>query len=307
MTQYATPRSMSRTIPGHILTPEGPGRETESIVVPHVMQTITLTFGGASPLAAGNYVTTFITPNFGTIAITLNSDGTKTFAAGTVELDSLIEANGDLANMFSVTNNGTTTATLTARAATTSIAVPITVVPGADTLTAAQSVAASSASLRLGVFYVHGTTTSLGVIINTPRGCRIGVLPTIATVVGDLRGIVARTANQSTPTSNDPATAGNPDTYRAGQVGYGCLRGTACVVVDPASATISALTDPIFVVIAAGAFSIVGSVTSSADGANTIQLNNTTPVRARVVAREETISFGANTGRCVVLKVNQTN
>ena len=62
------------------------------------------------------------------------------------------------------------------------------------------------------------------------------------------------------------------------------------------------------VVIAAGTYSVIGSVTYAADGGNTLRLDNTTPVRARVVANEETFQMGTGySSRCVLIEVNQTN
>ena len=84
MTQVNTTRFLFRTAPGHIITSAMGGRyEVESMYSPFTLQQFTLTFGGASPLAAGDYVVTFVTPASGTVLITINSDGTKTFAAAT--------------------------------------------------------------------------------------------------------------------------------------------------------------------------------------------------------------------------------
>lgn len=306
MTQTTTVRSMYRLLPGHVATANGQGMETESIVSPYSLQTMTFVFGGASPLAAGDYVVPFVTPNNGTISITVNSDGTKTFAAATVELAASINANDDLVSLLKATSNGTTTVTTVAKSANTSLALPVTVVPGADTLTATITVAAAAPSLRMGLFYTYVAPTFTGALTNTPRGARTVALPTGSTAVGDLRGIVARPQNQTTlsATFNDATTN---DAYPAGSPGFGCLRGEVDVVVDPASGTIDAYTDAVYVVIAAGTYSVIGSVADAADGGNTIRLDNTTPVRARVVAVEETFLIGNYSGRCVRLKVNQTN
>ncbi len=306
MTQISTTRSMFRLLPGHVATSTGPGTETESIVSPYTLQQMTFVFGGVSPLAAGDYTVPFVTPANGTLTITINSDGTKTFAAATVELSAAINATEGLSSLFKATSDGATTTTIIARSANTSLTLPVTTVPGADTLTATISVAAAAPSLRMGVFYVFGTPTFTGAITNTPRGCRLAALPTGSTVVADLRGIVARPQNQTTLSStyNDSTT---PDAYPAGSPGFGLLRGEVDVVVDPASGTINEFTDPIYVVIAAGTHSVIGSVTDTADGGNTLRLDNTTPVRARVTGFEETYAFGSWSSRCVRLRVNQTN
>jgi len=306
MVQTTTVRSMYRLLPGHVATANGQGMETESIVSPYTLQQMTFVFGGASPLAAGNYVVPFVTPANGTISITINSDGTKTFADATDELAAAINANDNLVNLLLATSNGTTTVTTIARSANTSLALPVTSVPGADTLTATITVAAAAPSLRMGLFYTYASPTFTGALTNTPRGCRLAALPTGSTAVADLRGVVARPQNQTTlsPTFIDGNTN---DAYLAGSPGFGCLRGEVDVVVDPASGPINTFADAIYVVIAAGTYSVIGSVADAADGGNTIRLDNTTPVRARVVAFEETFSIGNYSGKCVRLKVNQTN
>ena len=306
MTQSVTVRSMFRLLPGHISTPEGSGRETESIVSPYTLQQMTFVFGGASPLAAGDYVVPFVTPANGTIPITINSDGTKTFAAATVELAAAINANDSLLGLLLATSDGATTVTTIARSANTSLPLPVTTVPGADTLTATITVAAAAPSLRMGLFYVFGAPTFTGALTNTPRGCRLAALPTTASTAATLRGVVGRAQNQTTlsPTFIDGTTN---DAYLAGSPGYGCLRGEVDVVVDPASGPLDAFADAVYVVVGSGTYSVIGAVADAADGGNTIRLDNTTPVRARVTAAEETFVFGAYSGRCVRLKVNQTN
>ena len=305
MTQSVTVRSMFRLLPGHISTPEGAGRETESIVSPYTLQQMTFVFGGVSPLAIGDYVVPFVTVANGTVPITINSDGTKTFAAATDELAAAINANDSLLGLLLATSNGATTVTTIARSANTSLPLPVTTVPGADTLTASITVAAAAPSLRMGLFYVYGSPTFTGALTNTPRGCRVAALPAGA-AVADIRGVVARAQNQTTlsPTFIDGTTN---DAYLAGSPGYGCLRGEVDVVIDPASGPLDAFADAVYVVVAAGTYSVIGAVADAADGGNTVRLDNTTPVRARVTAAEETFVFGSYSGRCVRLKVNQTN
>lgn len=307
MTIFATKRHMPRCLPGHIITPEGSGREPETIAIPHVMQVLSLAFGGTAPLVAGNYTTTFATPQAGSVAITINSDGTKTFAAATLELAAAIAAQGNLGTLAIVTNNGTTTTTLTARSSTVSLALPVVSVPGATTLTPLIVRAASSPTLRIGLFYTYGLLSNfgpVGAVMGGPRGVRIGTLPTSTTTVAQLRGVVARTYNQTSPASNATVDAGLPNAYRAGSIGYGCLRGEVGVVVDPNSATITDLQSEIHVVIVAGAYTTVGAIASVADGVNTLRLDSV--ARARMTMMEETVTFGQNIVRCAVIKVNQT-
>ena len=306
MTQTSTVRSMYRLLPGHVATANGQGMETEAIVSPYTLQQMTFVFGGVDPLAAGDYVVPFVTPANGTISVTVNSDGTKTFADAADELAASINANDNLVALLLATSNGVDTVTTIARSADTSLALPVTTVPGADTLTATITVAAAAPSLRMGLFYVYGTPTFTGAMTNTPRGCRLAALPGATAAVADLRGVVARPQNQTTLSATfiDSTTF---DAYPAGSPGFGCLRGEVDVVVDPASGTINTYADAIYVVIAAGAYSVIGSVADAADGGNTLRLDNTTPVRARVSAFEETFSIGNYSGRCVRLKVNQTN
>lgn len=307
MVQTATTRYLYRLLPGAVSSPDGAGTERESIAMPFTLQTFTLTLGGGgSPMAAGDYTVTWVHPINGTIIITVNSDGTKTFAAGIAEFVASTAASS-MANLLYGTVTSGTVATFVAKDPNTDLAVPVTSVPGADTLTAAETVAPAAPDLRMGVFYVYGTPqVANGAVIGTPRGCRLAALPTGTTGIGDLRGIVSRVVNQTT-LSGDFIDSTTFDRYRAGQVAPGLLRGEVACVVDPASGTIDALTDAVYVVIAAGTYSVLGSIADAADGTNTIRLDNTTPVRARVVETEETLTLGAYTGRCVKLKINQTN
>ena len=87
-------------------------------------------------------------------------------------------------------------------------------------------------------------------------------------------------------------------------------RGEVVAVVDPASATMTP-GGQVHVVIAAGAYSVIGSVASAADGGNTIRIDNApTGVilgRVPVDGYEETLSIGAYSVRQVKLKVNRGN
>jgi hypothetical protein len=308
MVQTTTTRYHNRLLPGHVSTPEGAGRETESIAFPYSLQTMTFTLGGAgSPMSIGDYVIPFVTPANGTITVTVTSDGTKTFAAGIVEFAALVNATPGLSNIIYATSNGATVMTTVAKSPEVDLAAPVPVVPGADTITVAETVAPAAPNMRMGIFYVYGAPSyPVGGVTNTPRGCRLAALPTVATAAADLRGVIGRVVNQTT-LSSDFTDNTTPDQYKAGQIAFGLLRGEVDVIVDPASGTFSALTEAVYVVIASGAYSVIGSVADAADGGNTVLLSNTTPVRARVTEIEETNSFGGGTVRCVRLKINQTN
>ncbi len=310
MPQVNTTRFLFRTAPGMVYSSHGGDPyETESMCSPFTLQQFTLTFGGASPLAAGDYVVSFVTPASGTLEVTINSDGTKTFAAATVELDAAIEATAGLGDLFTVTNDGATVVTLVARSANLDMATPTTSVPGADTLTAAESVAPAAPSLQMGLFYQYASVVQPLAITGTPRGATPAMLPTGSTVIADLRGVIARVVNQTT-LSGDFNGLATPDVYPAGQIWPGLLRGTVCVRVDPASASITA-GGQVHVVIAAGTYSVIGAVAAVADGGNTIRIDNapTGNILGRAVAAEETLQIFGNrtTGRYVPLKVNRTN
>ena len=311
MPQVNTTRFLFRTAPGMVYSSHGGDpHETESMCSPFTLQQFTLTFGGAgSPLAAGDYVVSFVTPASGTLEVTITSDGTKTFAEGTVELDAAIEATPGLGDLFTVTNDGAAVVTLIARSANLDMAVPTTSVPGADTLTAAESVAPGAPSLEMGLFYVYSTVVQPLAITGTPRGATPAALPSGSTAIADLRGVIARVVNQTTLSPSFDGLA-SPDVYPAGQIWPGLLRGVVCARVDPASASIT-VGGQVHVVIAAGTYSVIGSVAAVADGGNTIRIDNapTGNILGRAVAAEETLQIFGNrtTGRYVPLKVNRTN
>lgn len=305
MTQTSTYRYSFRTAAGLIYSPAGE-RETESMFSPFTLQQFTLVFGGASPLAAGDYTVTFQTP-WGPVIVTLNSDGAKTFAAATVELDALIEASA-VGPLFTVTNDGATTVTLVAKQANMDFALPVTAVPGADTLTATETVAPAAPSIQMGLFYVYGSIVSPLAISGTPRSAFPAALPTGATTIADLRGVVGRVVNQTTLAA-DFNSLGQPDTYPAGQVWPGLLRGQVAVRVDPASLPMTQ-GGQVHVVIAAGAYTVIGAVAAAADGGNTIRIDNAPSgnILGRAIANEENLQpFSQSSGRFVPLKVNRTN
>jgi hypothetical protein len=311
MTQTTTNRSMYRMLPGHVVMPSGSGNEPESIVAPFIAQQFTLTFAGADPLVAGDYVTTFETPVNGDIEVTVTSDGTKTRAAATVELAASINTTIGIDSLVTATSNGAAIVTVFAKGYSTDLATPTTSVPGASTLTAAESVAPSAPGLRMGLWYIYSEAAATPyAITGTPRGCNVAALPSSATAIADLRGIVARATSQTelSPTFNDANTF---DAYLAGQVAPGLNRGLICAVVDPASGTMTPGGE-VHVVIAAGTYSVIGAVANAAGaGAETIRVDNapTGNILARVPVNghEETMDFGNYTGRLVELKVNVTN
>lgn len=313
MVQTTTRQSMYRMLPGHISTPEGPGRETESIMVPFTAQQVTLTVAGTSPAVAGNYVIPFVTPNNGTLSVTVTATGAETHTQLATAIAAAINAKLGVSSLWTATS-AIGVVTLVNRSADISLAVPVTAditIPGGTTITAAQSVAAAAPGLRIGVWYVYGAVPPavVGAISGTPRAPRAGALPSGSTTAALLRGVVARTPNQHHLAETQAANITSPDAYRAGQVAYGCLRGVVDVVVDPASPTFTEESQ-VHVVIAAGTYSVIGSVATAADGGNTIRLDNTTPVRARMAPGstvEETHAFGGESVRLVRLQVNQTN
>lgn len=310
MVQTTTRQSMPRMLPGHISTPEGPGRETESILVPYTPQTLTFTVAGTTPAVAGDYAITFATPANGEQVVTVTALGTETHTQLATKIATAINEALGVSPLYRATS-AVGVVTAVALSPQLSLPVPTTTVPGGTTLTAAQSVAAASGSLRIGLWYVYGATPPavVGAVTGTPRAPRIGVLPGPGTTAALLRGVVARTANQHTRGADPAQNANEPDAYQSPAVAYGCLRGKVDVIVDPDSGTFTEASE-VHVVLAAGNYSIVGAVATAADGGNTIQLNNTTPVRARVGAgdvTEELHAFGGETVRLIRLQVNQTN
>lgn len=310
MTQVNTKRFLFDVAPGMIYTSAGAGRyEVESMCSPFTLQQFTLVFGGASPLAAGDYVTSFVIPGTGTIDITVNSDGSKTFAAATVELAGAIEADPNLSPLFTVSDNGSTTVTLIARSANLDLDTPTTSVPGADTLTATETVAPAAPSLEMGLWYQYASVVQPLAISGTPRGATPGALPTGSTAIADLRGVIARVTNQTTLAADFNSLATN-DAYPAGQIWPGLNRGWIATRVDPASAAIT-VGGQVHVVIAAGAYSKIGAIAAVGDGGNTIRIDNapTGNILGRCVIQEQTLQvFGTTTtGRYAGLMVNRTN
>ena len=310
MTQTTTPRSIFRTLPGAIVTPTGAGTEPESIAAPYNTQQFTFTFaGGAAPMAAGVYSATFITPINGSIVVSYTASGAETYAQGATAFAAALNQTIGVDSLFAATAAGPI-CTAYAKSANTDIAVPVTAVPGADTLTAAESVAPSAPALRMGLFYVYGNPGSPYAISGTPRGCNFAKLPDANTVLADLRGVVARATAQTelSATFNDALTN---DAYPAGSVAPGLNRGEVVAVVDPASGTMTP-GGQVHVVILAGTYSVIGAVADAAGGAGeTLRIDNAPTGnifgRVPVNGQEETLTIGAYSARLVTLKINQTN
>lgn len=311
MTQFTTTRSLSRLLPGHVVTPKGAGNEPESLEVPYTLQSFTFTLSGSpNPVTAGDYDIVVQTPVDGTITATVVAAGTETPTQFAAAIAAQLAANPNLGNLFYWTSSGLVV-TAVARSASISIATPTTVVPGATTLTPAPLFAAGAPMLPMGRFYIYGNVQVPLAITGTPRGRRIAALPTSSTTLAQLRGVVARPVNQTELAADFmDGTAANVDAYRAGQMAFGAMRGEVCVVVDPASPTMTdALDQQVHVVIAAGAYTVIGAVAGVADGGNTIRVDNapTGNLLARATAVEDTFRIGGASSRCVLLKVNRTN
>ena len=306
MTQTTTIRNHYRTLPGFVYTPNGAGNEPESILIPMTPQQVTFTLAGADPITAGDYEYRFVGPGMtGAFTVTVTQAAVTPTAASVVAAAAL-NADPNSAQFFTWTS-ALGVVTGKAKSANTSFPLPTTTTNAPTTNTAAISVAAAANSLRMGVWYVYGSKTYAGgAVTNTPRGANVAQLPGASTTIPQLRGVVARPANQTqlSPLFLDALTA---DAYPAGSVGFGALRDEVCTVVDPASGVMTP-DSQVHVVIAAGTYSIIGAVADAADGGNTLRLDNTTGVvRARVTAVEETFALSNYSGRCVVLEVNQTN
>ena len=310
MTQKTTNRSIFRTLPGAIVTSSGAGTEPESIAAPFNVQQLTFTFaGGAEPMAAGAYTATFITPVNGSIVVSYTATGLETYAEGATAFAAAINAKIGVDSLFAATAAGPI-CTAYAKSANTDIAVPVTAVPGADTLTAAESVAPSAPSMRMGLFYVYADPGTPYAISGTPRGCNFAALPDANTVIADLRGVVARATSQ-TELSATFDDANTNDAYPAGSVFPGLLRGEVVAVVDPASGTMTPA-GQVHVVILAGTYSVIGAVADAAGGAGeTLRIDNAPTGnilgRVPVNGQEETFSIGAYSARLVTLKLNRTN
>jgi len=311
MSQTSTFRFNFRSAPGAIVTPIGGPRETESCYSPYVAQQLEVVLAGADPFAAEATLTiTFPLQDgsglSGEVEVTIPL-GT-TLADATDLVAAAWNAGPQAYQLYGATSDGVDTITLVARSYSTSVPAASLVGTFSDAHTAvtSQTVAASAPSLVMGRFYQLGTVTPSLAISGTPRDARPATTAAGATVA-TLRGVVGREVNSTMLSLPNPPTAW--DAYPAGQVWPGLLRGQVYVQVDPASASMTTSSE-IHVVIAAGAYSLIGAVASAADGANTIRIDNAPAgnVLASVVSVEENLQpFTTSSGRFVLLKVNRTN
>ena len=311
MTQSSTTRSLYRFLPGHVVSPHGAGTERESLEVPYVLQSFSFTLGGTTPVVAGDYTIRVVTPVNGTVDLVVAATGAQTFTQFAAAVAVAGAADPVLGGQF-YWSSAVGVVTAVNKSASTSIATPTTIVPGATSLTPAVVTAQSAPMLPMGRFYTYGTPQAILAITGTPRGRRIGALPTAATTLATLRGVLGRPVNQTELAADfNDASVNNVDAYRAGQMAFGVQRGEVCVVVDPASPTMTdSLTQEVHVVIAAGVYSLIGSVAGAAGGGGeTIRIDNapTGNLLGRVEGTEETFVLGGVSSRCVMLKVNRTN
>ena len=310
MPQINTTRFMYRSAPGQIVTPIGGPRETESCYTPYVVQQLTITIAGADPFAAAADLEIVVPLQDGsgtsvTVELTIANGQTLAQAAASI---AAAWNDSQAASLYTASAVG---AVVTLIARSHLISVPAAQVVGtfsdAHTATTAQTVAASAPSLVMGRFYQRGTVATPLAIAGTPRDCKPAAALTGSTTIAQIRGMVGREVNSTELAwPNNFATF---DAYPAGQPWPGLLRGQGYVQVDPASGTITESSE-VHVVIAAGAYSLIGAVASAADGGNTIRIDNapTGNILASVVSVEEDLRpFGPSLGRYVLLKLNRTN
>lgn len=306
MVQIATTRYADQTAPGFMFS-QAQERETESAVLPYNCQELTAVFGGVAPTVAGDYVTTIPLPSGLSYVFTYTTAGGVALAVEGAAWAAAVAADPVLSSVFEVVPGGATT-TLVAKSWQTSIVVAdiVQVVPGGTTVTWAQTVASASGSLRMGVLYrPSAATIYTQAVTGTPRAEVIAGPLIVGTTVDQIRGLVAREANA---TQMDPGFSNSaPDAYLSGHPFPGLLRGVGAVIVDPASGPIDQTTASIYAVLAVGTHSIVGAVTDTADGANTVQINSGANPFARVVAGESTPVFQSPSQRLVRIKFNRAN
>jgi hypothetical protein len=311
MSQTSTNRFLFRSAPGAIVTPIGGPRETESCYSPYVMQQLEIVLAGADPFAA-EATLTIVFPlqdgsgTNGQVVVTIPA--ATTLADATDLVAAAWNAGPQSLQLYSATSDGVDTITLVARSYNTSI--PAASIVGtfsdAHTATTGQTVAAAAPSIVMGRFYTITTVPQPLAISGTPRDARPAATAAGATIT-TLRGVVGREVNSTMLAL--PNLQSVPDSYPAGQVWPGVLRGQVYVQVDPASASITE-GGQVHVVVAAGAYSMIGAVAAVADGANTVPIFSqpTGNIMATAVSAEENLQpFTTSSGRFVLLKVNRTN
>ena len=314
--QTTTTRFLFRSAPGHVITQPGiSGHEPESMISPFVLQQLELVIAGADPFAAPATLTVEFPAQDGTgntITVSVLIAAATTLADATDQIAAAFAATPQAAGLFSAASDSVDTITLIARSANTSIPAASFTATWSDahTATVSQTVAAAAPSLEMGLFYTYSTSLGFGPgLTGTPRGTRIAALPSATTVIGDLRGVVSRVPNQTTLSADFMSLKAGPDAYPAGQVWPGLTRGEVWVRVDPASLAMD-IGSQIHVVIAAGAFSVIGSVASVSDAPNTIRIDNAPAgnILGRVTGPEENLQpFAVSAGRYVSIRVNNTN
>lgn len=300
MTQQFTTRYRSTMAAGQMYSP-GQERETESLCLPIAAQQLTLTWAGADPSAAGDYTITIPAPWGANVTFTYTTAGQALALEGPA-LAAAWNADPVFGKLYVASAVG---AVVTIVATSQSLSIPAAsfaiVVPGATTLTAAQTVANGGASLRMGVLYRFSTATVTGPgITNTFREARAAMALGAGTVLADIRGMVAREANSTELSPTFVET--NPDQYTAPDIFPGLLRGEGAFIVDPASATLNTATAAIYAVITGGTGTIPGALTSQAAG-NVLVSGASNLIR--IVTAEEQQIFGAPLQRMVRAKINR--
>lgn len=306
MVQFQTTRGRDRSAPGFVFSPMQE-RSTDSLYIPYNLQTLTATFGGTDPAVVGDYTVTIPLPSSGTYTFTFTSAGAALAATGPLfaaawNADPVVGALYFASSSSAVVN-------LLAKSSNVSIPAAsfVVVVPGTTTLAVAQTVASAAQSLRMGLLFGEDTAPSglNQAITGAPVDCIIARALTGSDTAATIRGMVARPANQAQMSPDFLNT--QPDQYVSGQVGFGLRIGEGALIVDPASGVITPATANIYAVLAVGAFSIVGAITDTADGGNTVQINSGANPFLRVVAAEETPVFQSpqtRLARCRLFRAN---
>ena len=303
MVQFQTTRGLDRLAPGAMISP-AQERETESAYIPWNLQTLTGTFAGTDPAVVGDYTITLPLLNGSSYTFTYTSVGDTLANTGPL-VAAAWNADPVVGKLF-FASSASAVVTFVAKSSNTSIAAAdwTVVVPGATTLTIAQTVASGSSSLRMGVLYAATTAPAFTqAITGTPRDAVLARALLDADTVGLIRGMVGREAN-STQMSPD-FTNTTPDQYLSGQVFPGLLRNLGAFIVDPASAAISPTTANIYAVLPAGTGTVVGALTTIST--NNLEVGAGINPLIRVIAVEETPVFQAPSQRMVRCKINRTN
>ena len=304
MVQTSTTRNIDRGAAGLMTTPPGE-RSTESCFIPIVNQRLTITLGGDDPSAAGDYTVTLPLPSGGNYTFTYTTLGAALSADATA-IAAAWQADPILRNLYTA-SAATVVVTLNAISSQTSIPALsfVATAPTGTTSTVAQTVAQGGSSIPMGRLYQYASAAPSGPAISgTPSTARAIAPLAVGTVIGTIRGAVAREPNSTELILIDTDAA---PAYPAGRVFPGMKRGALYLEIDPASAAIGPTTATVYAVIVAGANTLIGSLTTVADGGNAIQVN--TPAGGnlvRVLAQEETPSFGP-TQRLVQVEIARLN